>query len=111
MHREIFHNSIVLGDSSWQTFHHSIVWDDRYWYVDLSLFFCFSVKEQRCSETANRRSRYNKLVGTPVRHSSSMPHAPPAQRSSIWRCLSLLHPEKLKVDSHNKVVMTILCVR
>ena len=93
-----------------QTFHHSIVSDDRYRYVDLSPFYWFNVGEQWRSKTA-RLGAIN----------SSSPFIIPAARLSnpaenprIRRCLSLLCPEKLKVDSlNNKVVRSssLQCVR
>ena len=98
---------IVAGNRYRQTFHHLIGSDDRYRYVDLSPFYCFSVGEQR-------RSKKTRLGATnsncPFLIHAARPSSP-AGNPRILCCLSLLCPE-LKVDGlNNKVVITILCVR
>ena len=95
-----FTTLLVSDDRYRQTFHHSIVSDDKYRYVDLSPFYCFSVGEQWRSKTAR--------LGT-INSSSPFIHAArpscPAENPRIRRCLSLLCPKKLKVDGLiNKVV-------
>ena len=78
--------------------------DDRYRYVDLSPFYCFSVGEQR-------RSKKTRL-GTINPKSPFLIHAArpssPAENPRILHCLSLLCPE-LKADGLNHKVITI-CV-
>ena len=57
--------------------------------------------------------RYNELVVTPVLavHIHAVRPSSLAENPRIRRCLSLLCPEKLKVDGLNKVVIATMCIR
>ena len=59
-----------------------------------------------------RRQPVYEVQSTLIRHPSSTPHAPPAQRRipENGRCLFLLCPKKLKADGLNNKVVITTCV-